>query len=90
MRHQGYGRGAKEIASLESLTVLLLGGTQVTDVGLKQIARLPNLTCLSLCGATRISDEGLKELARLPKLAHLDLSFNLGVTDRGVKNTSPA
>jgi hypothetical protein len=60
-------KSGQEIRSLD------LGGTDVTDKALKQIAELRNLTKLDLRN-TKVTDDGLKELARLTKLTELALS----------------
>jgi hypothetical protein len=60
-------KSAQEISSLD------LGGTDVTDKALKQVAELTNLTKLDLHN-TKVTDEGLKELAGLTKLTELGLS----------------
>jgi len=57
---------------LAKVTSLDLIGTKITDVGLKEVAKLPQLTHLWL-DATQITDVGLKELAKLQKLERLDL-----------------
>src|SRR5437667_186930 len=75
---------------LNALTTLLLAGTQVTDAGLKELARpdsgLKALTTLDLHLA-RVSDAGLKELARpdngLKALTTLYLP-ETKVTDAGI------
>ena len=46
----------------------------VTDVGLKEVAKLKNLTTLKL-RHTDVTDKGLKELAALKNLEKLDLSL---------------
>jgi len=51
----------KELAGLKSLEWLHLGGTQITDAGLKELAGLTSLETLYL-GHTQITDAGLKEL----------------------------
>src|SRR5262249_17422020 len=43
---------------------LEMGNTEMTDVGLKELARLQHLRSLSL-GGSRVTDAGLKELAGL-------------------------
>jgi internalin A len=57
---------------------------QVTDAGLKELARLKSLQALSL-GGPKVTDAGLKELARLKSLQKLELSHT-GVTDAGLKH----
>ena len=49
-------------------------GTQITDGGLKEVAKLQKLTHLSL-SYTQITDAGLKEVAKLQQLATLRLSM---------------
>ena len=54
-------------ADLEKVRELDLGNTQITDAGLKEIAKLQNLTHLYL-NDTKITDEGAAEFQRaLPK-----------------------
>ena len=60
-----------------------LGDTEVTDVGLKELAQLKSLQALNL-NLTEVTDAGLKELARLKSLQALDLS-DTQVTDAGLK-----
>ena len=60
-----------------------LGGTGVTDAGLKELAGFKSLQTLNLRG-TQVTDAGLKELAGLKSLQSLDLGFNR-VTDAGLK-----
>jgi len=64
-----------------------LGGTQVTDAGLKELAALKNLQELDLAG-TKVTDAGLKELAALKTLQTLYLD-NTKVTDAGLKELAP-
>ncbi|MSQ93286.1 MAG: hypothetical protein EXR98_01880 [Gemmataceae bacterium] len=61
---------------------LILGGTEVTDAGLKELASLKSLHTLDLSGM-EVTDAGLKELAGLKSLHTLDLS-GMEVTDAGV------
>jgi hypothetical protein len=51
-------------ADLEKVTRLRLQITQITDAGLKEVAKLQNLQWLYL-GSTKITDEALKEVAKL-------------------------
>ena len=61
---------------------LLLSSAPLTDVGVDRIAKLTDLTALSLVN-TKITDEGLKYLSKLPKLRKLELGKN-NITDAGV------
>ena len=54
------------------LVDLNLGGTRISDRGLKQIRSLTNLKALNLWG-TDISDVGLEYLKELTNLTDLDL-----------------
>ncbi|HEY1190889.1 MAG TPA: hypothetical protein VGE74_24875, partial [Gemmata sp.] len=60
-----------------------LGGTAVTNAGLKELAALKNLTALDLRN-TWVTDAGLKELAALKGLRELTLRYT-PVTDAGMK-----
>ncbi|MEC8989403.1 MAG: hypothetical protein VYB66_09150, partial [Verrucomicrobiota bacterium] len=64
-------------ADLEKLTTLSLAGTKITDAGLKDVAKLKQLTNLILMGnpSTEITDAGLKELAKLQQLKDLYLGY---------------
>ncbi len=64
-----------------------LGGTAVTDAGLKELAPLKSLTTLEL-SVTQVTDAGLKELAPLKNLTTLNLS-ETKVTDAGLKELAP-
>ena len=61
-----------------------LTGTQVTDVGLKEVAKFQRLTmlCLQLCG--KITDSGFKEGAKLQQLTSVNLESS-NVSDAGLK-----
>ena len=50
-----------------------LGGTSVSDRGLAEVARLPNLTQLHL-QHTQVGDGGVALLAKLPRLEYLNLT----------------
>jgi len=59
-------------ADLENVYELNLGDTQITDAGLKDVAKLQNLEELDLEN-TQITDEGLKEVAKLQRLMYFYL-----------------
>ena len=73
-------------ADLEKVTDLNLNATQITDAGLKDIAKLQNLTILSLFD-TKITDAGLIEVAKLKSLTRLILGFTK-ITDAGLKEVA--
>ena len=75
-------------ADLEKLTSLDLGGTQITDAGLKELAKLKQLEGLSL-NDTKITDAGLKELVKLQKLTTLYLG-TIKITDAGMAELKKA
>jgi len=64
------------------LGYLRLFGTQITDVGLKELVKRQQLTALDL-GSTHITDAGLKEFPKLKKLRSLNLN-DTKVTRMGV------
>ena len=70
-------------ADLEKVTSLTFSVTRITDVGLRELVKLPQLTRFSLNGCTQITDAGLEKLAKLTQLKELCL-FNTGVTKTGV------
>ena len=59
-----------------------LASTAVSDRGLADVARLPNLTRLHL-QHTRVGDGGVALLAKLPRLEYLNL-YGTTVTDEGL------
>ena len=71
-------------ADLEKVTGLALGDTNITDAGLKEVAKLQNLGALDLCN-TQITDAGLKEVAKLQNLTELWL-VSTEITNAGLKD----
>src|SRR5438552_35881 len=69
---------------LTNLQRLGLGGTQVSDNGLKSVGKLTNLQRLDLDG-TQVGDAGLKSLENLTNLQILDLG-ETQVRDAGLKS----
>ena len=70
------GRVAPQVLWLD------LGGTRVSDRGLAEVARLPNLTRLHL-QHTEVSDGGVAHLTGLQRLEYLNL-YGTAVTDEGL------
>ena len=68
---------------MKALELLRLENTLITDVGVKYLQNLTNLTYLSLDG-TKVSDAGLPFLSKLTKLKYLNLSRTL-VTSEGIR-----
>ena len=83
--------GLKEVvAKLPKLPQLSLRACkQITDAGLKEVAKLQNLTWLSLNG-TQITDAGLKEVAKMKQLKELDLKNTKTITKEGVAELQKA
>ena len=73
-------------ADYEKVRQLNLGRTKITDAGLKEVAKLQNLTWLRLDG-TEITDTGLKDVAKLQQLVILDLN-DTKITDAGLKEVA--
>lgn len=72
-----------QAAQIPHLTVLKLGNCkQLTDEGVRHLAKLPNLRELDL-SQTRVTDDGLKVLRELPALRSLSLVMTM-VTDAGL------
>ena len=67
---------------VEQLFWLNLGGTAVTDAGLKQLSGLKNLRRLHL-EKTAVGDDGMAALAGLGELRYLNL-YSTKVTDKGL------
>jgi len=63
--------GLKAVVKLKQLTTLGLRGTQITGVGIKELATLQKLTALNLAQCNRLTDKGLKEVAKLQQLTYL-------------------
>jgi hypothetical protein len=78
----------KRIAELDFVTTLRLGGPrELTDDGLLQLARMPQLERLDLSDPQgKITDRGLEVLRHLPNLRNLDIGWQPGITDRGIAN----
>ena len=73
-------------ADLENVYELNLGDTQITDAGLKDVAKLQNLEELHLAD-TKVTDEGLKEVTKLQNLEWLIL-METQITDTGLKEVA--
>ncbi|MFI5209460.1 MAG: hypothetical protein ACHQ2E_03355, partial [Gemmatimonadales bacterium] len=72
----------QDLAGLEHLTTLRLGGSQsVTDRGVRHLASFPQLRHLDLSG-TAVTDRGLEVLRRLPALENVSLAWT-GASDAG-------
>jgi hypothetical protein len=74
---------------LESLEVLRLSKTKVTNEGLRTISALRSLTRLKIDRNMQIADEGLKHLAKLKNLEELDVSYT-NVTAEGIETLQNA
>ena len=77
----------EDLAKLPKLTELGLH-SQITDAGLKEVAKLQNLTRLVLSN-TQITDAGLKELVKCKQLRELYPRFSK-VTKAGIEQLQKA
>jgi len=68
-----------ELTEADLEKVIDLSFTQITDAGLKEVAKLQQLTHL-LLNYTQITDAGLKDVAKLQRLEALSL-FGTKVTE---------
>jgi len=75
--------GISQLPARDSLQVLWLGGTTLTDESLAHLDGLPNLRMLNIGGSPRVTDAGMAHLANLEHLDPLSLS-GTAVTDRGL------
>jgi ankyrin repeat protein len=77
------------VAELGQVTRLDLGGSrELSDDGLKYLARMPQLEELSLneYPGGKLTDRGLEVLRHLPELRKFEMTWQSGITDRGVAN----
>jgi hypothetical protein len=74
-------------ADLEKVTHLVLANTGVTDAGLKELPKLPNLSSLALAFCRNVTDAGLKHVAMCEQLTTLSLVFTK-VTDAGLDDVA--
>jgi hypothetical protein len=77
------------VATLDRVTSLSLGGSrQLTDDGLRHLAKMPQLEQLDLSEypGGRLTDRGLEALRHLPNLRRFEMTWQGGVTDKGVAN----
>ncbi len=75
--------GELTITDLQEVRVLHLHNTQITDTGLREVAKLTQLTELDLLGSNKLTDADLRELAQLPHLETLGLPGQ--ITDEGLR-----
>jgi Leucine-rich repeat (LRR) protein len=73
-----------ELMTLTNLTGLDVRDGQITDTGIKDIAKLKNLTQLVLNGNKGVTDASIPQLLQLKKLTYLDI-YDLKLTPAGIK-----
>ncbi|HIJ73823.1 MAG TPA: sigma-70 family RNA polymerase sigma factor [Candidatus Hydrogenedentes bacterium] len=79
-------RGLYHLSKLKKLeTLSICSGSGITDTGLEFLARLPNLTWLSLM-CNGITDNGLATLASMQSLRYLNISCPGKLTVSGVNH----
>jgi hypothetical protein len=79
----------ERLTRLDHLTRLSLGGSKrLTDTGLRNLARMPELRELDLSEypGGRITDRGLEVLRHLPELRRFQMCWQRGISDAGVAN----
>ena len=77
------------IAALDHITTLNLGGSrELTDDGLRHLARMPQLQVLDLneYPGGKLTGRGLVALRDLPNLRIFEMTWQAGITDAGVAN----
>jgi hypothetical protein len=74
------------VAGLDHVTTLRLEGCrQLTDEGVQQLARMPQLLELDLSGCV-LTDRALDVLRHLPRLRRFAMRWQSGITDDGIAN----
>jgi hypothetical protein len=76
--------GMAHVEKLNSLQILRLTCTGITDGGVSRLKDLADLRSLDLAGSFRVTDSALTVLRGLPHLQRLDLTFTR-VTDHGIR-----
>jgi hypothetical protein len=74
------------VATLDQVTHLSLGGSrELTDDGMRQLAKMPQLEYLSLSEypGGNLTDRGLEVLRHLPSLRIFEMAWQRGITDAG-------
>ncbi|MCW5557780.1 MAG: hypothetical protein KIT22_08110 [Verrucomicrobiae bacterium] len=77
------------ISELDFVTHLNLGGSrELTDDGLRHLARMPQLEQLDLSEypGGKLTDRGLEILRHLPNLRTFEMTWQSGITDHGIAN----
>ena len=77
------------VAELDHVTSLSLGGSrELSDDGLLQLARMPQLERLDLSEypGGKLTDRGLEVLRHLPNLRTFEMTWQAGITDAGAAN----
>jgi hypothetical protein len=77
------------IAELDHVIALGIGGSRgLSDDGLLQLARMPQLRWLNLSEypGGKLTDRGLGVLRHLPNLRHFEMTWQKGISDLGVAN----
>ena len=85
---ESLGKPRGELTERDAAVIsdLYLDGSQITDEGLKDVAKLQHLERLDLSD-TKITDAGLKEVAKLQKLKSLRLN-DTEISDEGLKEVA--
>jgi ankyrin repeat protein len=77
------------IVEIDHVTSLSLGGSrELTDDGVLQLARMPQLERLNLSEypGGKLTDRGLEVLKHLPYLRDFEMTWQAGITDAGIAN----
>eukprot|EP00759_Apiculatamorpha_spiralis_P032684 PhF_6_TR34137/c0_g1_i7/m.49853 len=76
--------GFRSLQNLKFLTEFSSHQLDVTDDGMKEIAKIGSLKTLEVCGAPSLTDAGMSALSTLTSLTKLSLERCMRVTDAGV------
>lgn len=64
---------------IPTLDKLEIGDTEITDEGLKKLAKSRSIRYLSLSVGRRITNDGIKNISKMPQLMSLQLDDSIGV-----------
>lgn len=74
----------RHIAGLAELKTYYAGATQITDLSLEILGRMPSIEKLEFWECANISDAGLAHLAALPRLRKIEVGGSPNVTREGL------
>lgn len=77
-------KGAVHIGKMVGLEKLMIGYSEITDVTIEAISKLPNVKELVIVAAHKVTDKGVSHLAKMPALVDLGLVYSNNVGGPGI------